>query len=142
MIRRLVMVLLLAGCEKVDDAGKARPPAPTPAPAPDAGVIGPRRIVLPQPPVDARAKVVISIDRDRHIFVGSREVDEAGLPRALDDLRHHGLDAISILADDSLPYGVVVRVVEMIKQAGFTKVQVLSSQDQVQLQTLPRRPGP
>jgi biopolymer transport protein ExbD len=142
MLRAIALLLLLAGCEKADSPQTEKRPPPASETTADAGVIGPRRIVLPRPPAPAdRPTVVIAIDRDGAVYVGGTQFEPDALPQALADLRRTGIDDVTVDADSTLTYGVVVRLIEVIKQAGFTQIQLRTAQDRgVTLRPLPRGP--
>jgi biopolymer transport protein ExbD len=82
------------------------------------------------PPVEApmvedpEPKLVVSITRDGKLLVGAKVVDD--VLQALTEARKNGRDAIYIDADEEASYAAVVQVMSAAKQAGITKVQLIT----------------
>ena len=71
---------------------------------------------------------VVSISKERLIFVGDRQVSLADLPGALTGASA-GSRAPEILlkSDRDVPYGLVVQVMSMLKDAGVEKLGIVTA---------------
>lgn len=90
------------------------------------------RIHLPQtaataPPTDVRP-VTVSIDGSNRIFIDKREVDLNALEPELKALVEQNPDlALSLQADEGVPYRSVAKVIAHIQRAGVSKLSVLTN---------------
>jgi len=88
-------------------------------------------VTLPEAPAPALASeqpLVISISRERTVYLGEREVGLAHLQTALaEGLK--GLTAPEVLlkADQEVPYGIVVQVMSVVRQAGVVKLGIVTA---------------
>ena len=72
-------------------------------------------------------QVVLSIDRDRKIFVDRYEVPLAQLEEKLRAVyEHRAQKEIFLQADKSVPYGFVVRTMAAIKAAGIDNMGLIT----------------
>jgi biopolymer transport protein ExbD len=81
------------------------------------------------PPATAAAdrapRIVVTIASKGEIFVGATLVDEAALPGKLRDLARRDPSAQLVLRPDkAVPHGRIVRVIEIAKQAGLTRIAI------------------
>lgn len=67
----------------------------------------------------------VTITRDEQIFLAGAELSEASLSGALRQaLDESGLRVVVLRADQSVPHGFVVRVMDLIKQAGAERIAI------------------
>jgi len=67
----------------------------------------------------------VSITGDQAIFLGGAQVTESELVQVLRaQLEASGQGAVVLRADQSVPHGLTVRVMDLIKQAGAQRVQI------------------
>lgn len=67
----------------------------------------------------------VTVTGERVIFLGGSEVTEAELVSVLRaQLEASGQGAVVLRADQSVPHGLAVRVMDLIKQAGAQRVQI------------------
>ena len=72
-------------------------------------------------------KVLLSIDRDMHVFVGEEEVPVERLEdRLLHDERLQRDHEIFVQADSSVRYGFVVSVLAIVQRAGVTQLNLVT----------------
>ena len=89
------------------------------------------RINLPKtattaPPTPSKA-VTVSIDGSNKIFIDKREVTAASLEPELKQLVVQDPElALSLQADEGVPYRAVARVIANIQRSGVTKLSVLT----------------
>lgn len=77
-----------------------------------------------QKPLEEKTEV-IGIDAKGRIYWGDREVDKDALLRLLDDAAARPTQPIiSLRADRSLDYQAVIDVIDLIEQAGLTKLNI------------------
>ncbi|MEM9488498.1 MAG: ExbD/TolR family protein [Myxococcota bacterium] len=93
---------------------------------------------------DPQGKLVLSVDKDRRLFLGKTQVSWADLADKLStNQRVQTEQALYIEADKDLPYGVVVTAMATARQAGVVKVMMLTApSDQLDLGELDRAAGP
>jgi biopolymer transport protein ExbD len=79
------------------------------------------------PPTDVKA-VTVSIDGNNHVFIDKREVQFEELEPELTKLveQNHDL-ALSLQADEGVPYRWVAKVIAHIQRSGVTKLSVLTN---------------
>jgi biopolymer transport protein TolR len=80
---------------------------------------------------DPEGKLILSIGVDRHVHISNAIIPWAQLPEKLKALIKNRVDAkqdseLYIEADTKLPYGVVVTAMAIAKNAGVTKVMMLT----------------
>jgi biopolymer transport protein TolR len=79
--------------------------------------------VANQPQIPQEDRVTVSIRADGHIFVGDRPVNIALLEDEVRGRTSGSADAVVYLrADESLRYGTVIEVVDVIKRAGVDRI--------------------
>lgn len=67
----------------------------------------------------------VTVTSERAIFLGGNQVQEADLVAALRaQLEATGQGAVVLRADQTVPHGLAVRVMDLIKQAGAQRVQI------------------
>ncbi|CAN5856716.1 biopolymer transporter ExbD [soil metagenome] len=67
----------------------------------------------------------VTINRDDQIFVGGVQVSEADLTATLKAaFDTTGLSAAALRADKTVPHGLVVRVMDLMKQAGAQRIAI------------------
>ena len=73
----------------------------------------------------AEGQPTVTISADESIYVGGTEVSEAGLVAALRGLlSDEGGDVVILRADQSVPHGLTVRIMDAIKRAGAQRVAI------------------
>ncbi|MEX1301160.1 MAG: protein TolR [Desulfotignum sp.] len=71
--------------------------------------------------------LIISIDRDRAVYLNNQEVSVAFLAEKLGAiLENLDSDAVYLKADKQVPYGVVVHVMSQIKRAGVKSLGMIT----------------
>jgi TolR protein len=75
--------------------------------------------------------VVVTVDRDRRVFLRQEEVAEADLAARLSALRasEPGEAPVYVRGDRSVPYGDVMRVMGRVSQAGVGRVSLIAEAD-------------
>ncbi len=72
-------------------------------------------------------KLVLSIDAEQRVFLGEEEVPAERLEEALlNNARLQADDEIYVRADTTVPYGFVLRVFAIIRQAGVEKLGLVT----------------
>jgi biopolymer transport protein ExbD len=67
----------------------------------------------------------VTVSRDEQVFVGGATVAPEALPALLADLiAESGQGAVVLRADSTVPHGFVVRVMDLIKQSGATRIAI------------------
>ena len=67
----------------------------------------------------------VTIAADQRIYVGGSEVTEEGLVSVVEALlSEQGGDAVILRADETVPHGMAVRVMDAIKRAGAQRVAI------------------
>ena len=70
---------------------------------------------------------IISLDKDRRIFLFDQEVTLEGLQQKLrDDERVQAADEVFVQADADVPYGAVAQVLALIRKAGIGKMGLVT----------------
>ena len=72
-------------------------------------------------------RVVLTVERDRRVYVDKEPVPLAKLQQKMDAL-HRKNPAVSVFlrADQDVPYGTVVQVMDSIKKAGIVKLGMVT----------------
>ena len=72
-------------------------------------------------------RVVLTVERDRRVYVDKEPVSLAQLQQKMDAL-HRKNPAVSVFlrADQDVPYGTVVQVMDSIKKAGIVKLGMVT----------------
>ena len=74
--------------------------------------------------------LIISVDRDRAVYLNNQEVSVAFLAEKLGAiLENLDSDAVYLKADRQVPYGVVVHVMSQIKKAGVKSLGMITLPD-------------
>ena len=72
-------------------------------------------------------RVVLTVERDRRVFIDKEAVPLGLLQAKLDALRHKNPKvAVFLRADQAVPYGTVVQVMDSIKKAGIEKLGMVT----------------
>jgi len=71
--------------------------------------------------------VVVTIDRKKHLFINDAPVKKDDLKRKLEAIRKlDSKKAVLLRADEHVPYGEVMSAMSDIRQAGITKVGMVT----------------
>ena len=70
--------------------------------------------------------VVVSVTKDRKVYVNSDLVPEEQLGSTLATLKAAGEDRIFVRADQDVPYGAVMSVIGEVKAAGISDVGMIT----------------
>jgi biopolymer transport protein TolR len=74
--------------------------------------------------------LIISVDKDRNVYLNNQEVSVAFLTEKLGAiLENLDSDAVYLKADKQVPYGVVVHVMAQIKKAGVKSLGMITLPD-------------
>ena len=69
--------------------------------------------------------IVVSVDRDRKLFIDQTPIEETALPARLAELMQQKGDRVLIIkADEAVNHGFVVTVMDLAKEAGFTRLAI------------------
>lgn len=75
-------------------------------------------------------QLIISVDKDRTVYLNNQEVSVAFLAEKLGAiLENLNSDAVYLKADKQVPYGVVVHVMAQIKKAGVKSLGMITLPD-------------
>ncbi len=75
--------------------------------------------------------IIISITRDNRIYLGEKWVKEEDLVNLLRErLTTYKKDIVIINADEETRHGRVVEVMDLVRQAGITKLGILTTQEE------------
>jgi biopolymer transport protein TolR len=75
-------------------------------------------------------RVVVSVTKERKIYVDKDEVGENQLESAMKRLHDRNPNVtIYLRADQGIPYGTVVHVMDAVKQAGIDKLGMVTEPD-------------
>ena len=75
-------------------------------------------------------KLIVSVDKDRTVYLNSQEVSVAFLAEKLGAiLENLDSDTVYLKADKQVPYGVVVHVMSQIKRAGVKSLGMITLPD-------------
>lgn len=67
----------------------------------------------------------ITVTRDERVFLAGAEVDRADLPALLQAaMEATGLTTVVLRADETVPHGFVVEVMDLIKRAGAQRIAI------------------
>jgi len=76
--------------------------------------------------------IIISITKDNHIYLGKKWVKEKELVGLLKkQLLTYKKDIVIINADKETRYGKVVEVMDLVRQAGITKLGILTTKEEI-----------
>jgi biopolymer transport protein TolR len=70
--------------------------------------------------------VVVSVTKDRKVFVNSDRVEEKKLAQVLAALKAAGEDRVFVRADQDVAYGAVMAVIGEVKAAGINDVGMIT----------------
>jgi len=70
--------------------------------------------------------VVISIDKERVVYINNERVENDKLGDALATLKTAGEERVFVRADEDVPYGAVMTVIGEIKAAGIDDVGMIT----------------
>jgi biopolymer transport protein TolR len=72
-------------------------------------------------------KLLLTITKDQQVYLGEAQVPQGRLEEALRSNRKLQIDqAVYVHADESVPYGFVVQVFALIREAGIEKVGLVT----------------
>lgn len=72
-------------------------------------------------------RVVLTVERDRRVYVDKELIPLAQLPQKMDALRRKNPEvSVFLRADQDVPYGTVVQVMDSIKKAGIVKLGMVT----------------
>ncbi|WP_269533242.1 biopolymer transporter ExbD [Chitinimonas sp. BJYL2] len=73
--------------------------------------------------------VVITVDKDKRVYVDQVDVGIEALPKLLHDLKAARPElGVHLQADETVPYGPVAKVMAIIESTGVSRVSVLTTQ--------------
>ncbi|MBM3460615.1 MAG: biopolymer transporter ExbD [Armatimonadetes bacterium] len=77
------------------------------------------------------SNIVISITRDKTVYVGSRSLTQQELVQYLARLkRAKNTDKVIIMADATVPYGTVIDIMDKAKDADLTQIALATKKDE------------
>lgn len=85
----------------------------------------PRTISTEQP---IRKDLILIVSRDRRIFLNNKQVSfEALWGRLIEELKFQRQGTLVLRADRDVPHGFVVRIMDVAKQAGASRIAIATS---------------
>ncbi len=85
----------------------------------------PRTISTEQP---IRKDLILIVARDRRIFLNNKQVSlEALWGRLIEELKFQRQGTLVLRADRDVPHGFVVRIMDVAKQAGASRIAIATS---------------
>ena len=85
---------------------------------------------LPQaaaPALTSQQPLVVSISPQKEIYLGDRQVGLENLPAALAGEKRDKTPEVLLKSDQSVPYGLVVQVMSILKAAGVEKLGIVTA---------------
>jgi biopolymer transport protein TolR len=85
-------------------------------------------------PLDARKGLVVTVSRDEQISVGEAPVSLAEFEssfKALADREGGGANGVYLRADAGVPYGTIVRLIAVMKNAGMGDVGLVAEPERI-----------
>ena len=77
--------------------------------------------------IKPEARVVLTVERDRRVYLDKDLVPQAQLQPRLDALRRKSPEvSVFLRADRDVPYGTVVQVMDSVKKAGIDKLGMVT----------------
>jgi len=87
-------------------------------------------ITLPQSAsntIKPEERVMVTVERDRQVYVDKTLIPLAQFPQKMNEVRRKNPDvSVFLRADQDVPYGTVVQVMDGIKQAGIVKLGMVT----------------
>lgn len=87
-------------------------------------------ITLPQSAsntIKPEERVMVTVERDRQVYVDKALIPLAQFPQKMNEMRRKNPDvSVFLRADQDVPYGTVVQVMDGIKQAGIVKLGMVT----------------
>lgn len=81
--------------------------------------------------ITATEAVIVSVDREGRVFIGEAEASEQEFEAALTDVvREQQASSIYLRADETVPYGTVLRVLGTIKAMDIATVGLVAEPEQ------------
>ncbi len=85
----------------------------------------PRTVSIEQP---IRKELILIVARDRRIFLNNKQVSlEALWGRLIEELKFQRQGTLVLRADRDVPHGFVVRIMDVAKQAGASRIAIATS---------------
>jgi biopolymer transport protein TolR len=80
--------------------------------------------------VESKGNLTITIKKDATIHVGDKAVPLAALPGELEQAREAGKKGVLIRADQAVPYGAVIKVLDLARKSGIQDVGLVTELDE------------
>ena len=80
--------------------------------------------------VESRENLTITIRKDATVHVGDKAVPLAALPQELEAALKAGKKGVLIRADQAVPYGAVVKVLDLTRKSGIQDVGLVTELDE------------
>ena len=72
-------------------------------------------------------RVVLTVSKQRKVFINQKEVSLNGLKKALEDLKARTPEmTVYLRADEDVAYGLVVQVMDVVKRVGIDKLGMVT----------------
>lgn len=82
--------------------------------------------------VSENREIIISITKDKTVFVNSEKVELSNFTKVLSDkMQEMGKQNVVIKADKDLPYGFTVKIMTLSKNAGATELDLATESEKV-----------
>ncbi len=79
------------------------------------------------PALVSEKPLVVSISKEQAIYVGDREVGLGNLKAALSPEKGAKVPEVLLKSDENVPYGLVVKVMSILKEAGVEKLGIVTA---------------
>jgi biopolymer transport protein TolR len=80
--------------------------------------------------VETKGNLVVTVRKDATISVGDKVIALAALPGELDQALKAGKKGVLIRADRAVPYGAVVKVLDLARKTGISDVGLITELDE------------
>jgi biopolymer transport protein TolR len=80
--------------------------------------------------VETRGNLVVTVRKDATLMVGDKVIPLAALPDELEQALDAGKKGVLIRADKAVPYGAVVKVLDLARKSGIHDVGLITELDE------------
>jgi biopolymer transport protein TolR len=80
--------------------------------------------------VETKGNVTVTIQKDATVMIGDRTIPIGALPGELTRALEEGKKGVLIRADQAVPYGAVVKVLDMTRKSGIQDVGLITELDE------------
>ncbi len=81
-------------------------------------------------PIETKDNVTITIQKDATVTIDSKRIPLSALPEELSKAASGGKMGILVRADQAVPYGAVVKVLDIARKSGIAKIGLVTEIDE------------